>query len=88
MEVVHHLMCSVGVLGVHNLPPVAVELPDQRGIGDKGLHCGQLLGLVGAPVATGSCDGKSTGGSWHRLHYEARALTENGLGMRLEVITL
>ena len=54
MEVVHHLMCSVGVLGVHNLPPVAVELPDQRGIGDKGLHCGQLLGLVGAPVATGT----------------------------------
>ena len=48
------LMSSIRLLGVHDLPAVVVELPDQGGIGCKGLWSGQLLGLVCPPVATSS----------------------------------
>ena len=39
------------MLGGHDLPAVVVELPDQRGVVSKRLWSGQLLGLVGPPVA-------------------------------------
>ena len=45
------LVSEVWVLGGHDLPAVVVELPDQRGVVSKRLWSGQLLGLVGPPVA-------------------------------------
>ena len=49
--VARDLVSEVWVLGGHDLPVVVVELPDQRGVVSKRLWSGQLLGLVGPPVA-------------------------------------
>lgn len=45
---------GVGEFGARRLAPVAVELPDQRGVLREGLWRRQLLGLVDTPVASSS----------------------------------
>lgn len=43
----------VGLLALHHLPPVVVELPHPGGVAGKGLRGGQVLSLPLPPVTSG-----------------------------------
>ena len=44
------------------MPPIAVELPDEAWIRVKGLRGGEVGGVVGAPKATSSAEGREARG--------------------------
>lgn len=52
---------GVGVGAQGEVPPVIVELPDERGVVGEGLGGGELSGLVVAPVAPRAAEGWEAG---------------------------